>query len=164
MVWSLDSEDEPVTRGRPYNFAVLNSTVTGHLGKRILNSKWWNKFKWNLWCWIRDMRGYLSEKFQTQRISNFWDITEIVTGISAEEIRKLGLPVPGDSLHCFQKRSTLDSSIWRDLSVHPIRSKIFQVLKIRVSTTNPRSTNSGTRTDTSNRLDIYMSIEVPVFT
>ena len=28
--------------------------------------------------------------------------------------------------------------------------------------TNPRSTNSGTRTDTSNRLDIYMSIEVPV--
>ena len=29
-------EDETVTRGRPYNFVVLNSLVTGHLGKRII--------------------------------------------------------------------------------------------------------------------------------
>ena len=29
-----DSEDEPVTRGMPYNFVVLNSPVTGHLGKK----------------------------------------------------------------------------------------------------------------------------------
>ena len=57
------------------------------------------------------MRGYLSEKVQTQGISNLGDITETVTGISAEEIGKLGLHVPGASLHCFQKRSTLDSSI-----------------------------------------------------
>ena len=35
-----DSEYEPVTRGMPYNFAVLNSPVTGHLGKRIINPKW----------------------------------------------------------------------------------------------------------------------------
>ena len=28
------SEDEPATRGMPYNFAVLNSPVTGHLGKK----------------------------------------------------------------------------------------------------------------------------------
>ena len=35
-----DSEDEPVTRGMPYNFAILNSPVTGHLGKRIINPKW----------------------------------------------------------------------------------------------------------------------------
>ena len=35
-----DSEDEPMTRGSPYNFAVLNSPVTGHLGKRIINPKW----------------------------------------------------------------------------------------------------------------------------
>ena len=56
------------------------------------------------------MRGYLRDKFHTQRSSNFGDITEIVTGISAEEIGKLGLPVPGASLHCFQKRSTLESS------------------------------------------------------
>ena len=47
MEWTLilvvqisDSEDEPVTRGMPYNFAVLNSPVTGHLGKRIINLKW----------------------------------------------------------------------------------------------------------------------------
>ena len=33
---------------------------------------------------------------------------ETVIGISVEEISKLGLPVPGDSLHCFQKRSTLE--------------------------------------------------------
>jgi len=49
------------------------------------------------------MRGYLS--------SNFGDITETVTAISAEEIGKPGLPVPEASLHCFQKRSTLNSSI-----------------------------------------------------
>ena len=117
MVWILDSEYEPVTRGISYNFAVLNSPVTGHLGKRIINPKWWNQFWWNLWCWIRDMRFYLIVKFDTQKSSNFRDITETVTRISAEEIGKLGLPVPGASLHCFQKWSTLDSSIWRDLSV-----------------------------------------------
>ena len=97
------------------------------------------------------MRGYLSAKFQTQRSSNFGDITETVTGISAEEIGKLGLPVTGASLHCFQKMSTLDSSILRDLSVHPIRSERLQLLKIKVSATNPRSANSRTRADTSNR-------------
>ena len=32
-----DSEDEPVTCGMPYNFVILNSPVTGHLGKRIIN-------------------------------------------------------------------------------------------------------------------------------
>ena len=90
-------------------------------------------------------------KFQKRRSSTFGDTAETVSGISAEEIGKLGLPVPGASLHCFQKRSTLDSSIFRDLSVHPIGSEIFQVSKIRVSTTNPRSANSGTRTDTSNQ-------------
>ena len=62
----------------PYNFAVLNSPVTGYLGKRIIN---------------------------------FGDITETITGISAEEIGKLGLPVSGASHHCFQKRSTFDNSI-----------------------------------------------------
>ena len=47
MAWTLnllvgisDSEDEPVTRGMSYNFAVLNSPVTGQLGKRILNPNW----------------------------------------------------------------------------------------------------------------------------
>ena len=35
-----EPEDEPVTRGMPYNFIVLNSPVTGHLGKRIINTKW----------------------------------------------------------------------------------------------------------------------------
>ena len=40
VVQLSDSEDEPVTRGMPYNFTVLNSPVTGHLGKRIINPKW----------------------------------------------------------------------------------------------------------------------------
>ena len=40
VVRSSDSEDETVTRGRPYNFAVMKSPVTGHLGKRIINPKW----------------------------------------------------------------------------------------------------------------------------
>ena len=57
------------------------------------------------------MRAYLSEKFQIYMSFNFEYITETVTGISAEEIGKLGLPVLGDSLHCFQKRSTLERSI-----------------------------------------------------
>ena len=39
LVQISDSEYEPVTRGIPYNFAVLNSPVTGHLGKRIINAK-----------------------------------------------------------------------------------------------------------------------------
>ena len=50
------------------------------------------------------MREYLSAKFQTQRSSNFGDITETVIEISAEEIEKLGLPVPGASLHCFTEK------------------------------------------------------------
>ena len=36
----LEPEDEPVTRGMLYNFSVLNSPVTGHLGKMIINTKW----------------------------------------------------------------------------------------------------------------------------
>ena len=39
VVQISDSEDEPVTRGMPYNVAVLNGLVTGHLGKRIINPK-----------------------------------------------------------------------------------------------------------------------------
>ena len=35
-----DLEDEPMKRGIPYNFTVLNSPVTGQLGKRIINPKW----------------------------------------------------------------------------------------------------------------------------
>ena len=34
------SEDESVTRGMLYNFDVLNSPVTGHLGKKIITPKW----------------------------------------------------------------------------------------------------------------------------
>ena len=40
MVRRPDSEDEPVTRGMLYNFIVLNSPVTGHLGKMIINPNW----------------------------------------------------------------------------------------------------------------------------
>ena len=69
------------------------------------------------------MWGYLSEKIQTYMSSNFRDIIEIGTGISAEEIGKLGLPVPGASLHCYQKRIILDRSIWRDIYLYIIISK-----------------------------------------
>ena len=48
--------------------------------------------------------------FETHMSSNFRDTIETILDISAEEIGKLGLPIPGASLHCFQKRSTLDSS------------------------------------------------------
>ena len=50
------------------------------------------------------MCGYLSEIFQTQKISNFGDITETVAGISAEEIGKLGLPVPGSFSPLFSEK------------------------------------------------------------
>ena len=40
VVQISESQDEPVTRGMPYNFVVLNSPITGHLGKRIINPKW----------------------------------------------------------------------------------------------------------------------------
>ena len=39
-----------------------------------------------------------------QRIRNFRDTAETVSDIYAEEIGKLGLPIPGASLHCFQKK------------------------------------------------------------
>ena len=150
MVRISNPEYETVTCGRLYNFVVHNSPVTGHLGKRILKPKWWNQFWWNLWCWIREIRGYLSAKFQKYKSINFRDIIETVTGISAEEIGKLGLPVPRASLDCFQKRNTLDSSPWRVICFYPIISKRFQVFKIWVSLTNPRSCSSRTRTDASN--------------
>ena len=35
-----DSEDETMTREIPYNFAVLNSPVTSHLGKMIISPNW----------------------------------------------------------------------------------------------------------------------------
>ena len=38
-----DPEDETVTCGSPYNFAIVNSSVTGHRGKRIINPNWSNK-------------------------------------------------------------------------------------------------------------------------
>ena len=50
------------------------------------------------------MRGYLSTKFQTQGSRNFGDSVETVSRIFAGEIGKLGLPVPGASLHSFQKK------------------------------------------------------------
>ena len=34
MVQILEPEDETVTRGKLYNFSILNSPVTGHLGKK----------------------------------------------------------------------------------------------------------------------------------
>ena len=40
MILISELEYETVTRGRLYNFAVLNSPVTGHLGKRIINTNW----------------------------------------------------------------------------------------------------------------------------
>ena len=36
----LEPEDEPVTRDMSYNCIVLNSPVTGQLGKMIINPNW----------------------------------------------------------------------------------------------------------------------------
>ena len=33
-------EDETVTRGNPYNFAMMNSSETGHPGKMIISPNW----------------------------------------------------------------------------------------------------------------------------
>ena len=142
VVQVLDPEDETVTCGNLYNFTVMNSTVTGHLGKIIISPNWWNQFWWNMCFWIRDMLGCLITKFQTHMCSNFGDIIEIVIDISAEEIGKLGLLVPGASLHYFQKRSTLDILPWKFPYLYPIKSFKFQVLEIRVSLRNPRSSSS----------------------
>ena len=40
VVKFLDPKGEIVTRGSPYNFYVLNSPVTGHLGKMIISPNW----------------------------------------------------------------------------------------------------------------------------
>ena len=31
---------ETLTRGSPYNFTILNSPVTSHIGKMIINPNW----------------------------------------------------------------------------------------------------------------------------
>ena len=47
MEWNLlsvikfsDPEDETVTCGIPYNFAMLNSPETTHLGKTLISPNW----------------------------------------------------------------------------------------------------------------------------
>ena len=40
VVQISEHEDEPMTRGSRYNFTVLNSAVTGHLGKMIIGPNW----------------------------------------------------------------------------------------------------------------------------
>ena len=40
MVQVSDPEDETVTHVSPYKFIVLNSPVTGHLGKMIISPNW----------------------------------------------------------------------------------------------------------------------------
>ena len=40
LVIVLDSEYETVTCGSPYKFAIMNSLVTGHLGKMIISPNW----------------------------------------------------------------------------------------------------------------------------
>ena len=40
LVRISDSEDEPVTHGSPYNFVVLDSPITGHLGKMTISLNW----------------------------------------------------------------------------------------------------------------------------
>ena len=35
-----EPEDEPMRCGIPYNFTIMNSLVTGHLGKMIINPNW----------------------------------------------------------------------------------------------------------------------------
>ena len=40
VVQASDPEDETVTCGSPYNFAVLKSPVIGHLGKMIISPNW----------------------------------------------------------------------------------------------------------------------------
>ena len=140
-----------MTRGSPYKFAIMNSSEISHLGKTLISPNWWNQFWWNLWCWNKDWRGYLSTKFYTYRSISFGYTAETVSDISVEEIGKLGLPALGASLHFFQKRSTLESSNWRDIYLYPVRSKRFQFFKIRASLTNPISSSAGTKMDTSNR-------------
>ena len=40
MVHVFNSEDEPVTCGNPYNFAVLNNPITGHIGQIAISPNW----------------------------------------------------------------------------------------------------------------------------
>ena len=40
VVEFADPEDEPVTFGSLYNFAMLNNPETGHLGKTLISPNW----------------------------------------------------------------------------------------------------------------------------
>ena len=75
--------------------------MNNHLGKIDISPTWRINFCSNLWGWKEDLSEYHSENFQTLRIRNFGDTSEAISVISAEEIEKLGLPVPGACLHYF---------------------------------------------------------------
>ena len=68
--------------------------------------------------------------------------------------RKLGHHIFCNSNHSFGKMNMMISSPSGGTYFYPIISERFQVLKIRVSLTNPRSASSRTRMDTSNRQDL----------
>ena len=40
LIQVLDPKDETVTRGSPYNFAMLNNPEKGHLGKTLISPNW----------------------------------------------------------------------------------------------------------------------------
>ena len=40
MVEAADPKYETMTRGSPYNFAMLNSPKIGHLGKMLISPNW----------------------------------------------------------------------------------------------------------------------------
>ena len=40
LIQFLDPEDETVTRGCPYNFAMLSNPEIGHLRKTIISTNW----------------------------------------------------------------------------------------------------------------------------
>ena len=69
-----DSEDEPMTRGMPYNFAVLNSPVTGHLGKMIINTNCEKKSD--------EIYGFGSATCEVTSVRNFRHIGSVISEIS----------------------------------------------------------------------------------
>ena len=83
-----DPEDEPVTHGSSYKFALLNSPEIAHLGKTNISPNWRNQFFSNPWCWKESMRGYLSTKFKTERNNKFGDTIETISGILQKKLKK----------------------------------------------------------------------------
>ena len=82
-------------------------------------------------------------KFQTVRSRKFRDTTEAISDNSAKEIGETRASCSKSFPPLFSEKEYIGNLIGIGTYVYPIKISKFQVWKIRVSLTNPRSAELG---------------------